>query len=159
MMQNELQCLLPLVFFGLLPGSHRPVLRGAPRGEHLSTRRECQRTHLNGPIRFPQHLFSVHDHGRQHSGGGRSTLSTLTLAWLYIEPSPCGGVRPAGDPVDSDPGAVFEDDPHPRSATSDQYCVSFQQILCHPHTQIRIVLFHDVHRDIPSLELFPTVFQ
>ena len=47
--------------------------------------------------------------------GGRSTLSSLTLAWLYIEPSPCGGVRPAGDPVDSDPGAVFEDDPHPWS--------------------------------------------
>ena len=47
--------------------------------------------------------------------GGRSTLSTLTLASLYIEPSPCGGVRPAGDPVDSDPGAVFEDDPHSRS--------------------------------------------
>ena len=47
--------------------------------------------------------------------GGRSTRSSLTLAWLYIEPSPCGGVRPAGDPVDSDPGAVFEDDPHPRS--------------------------------------------
>ena len=44
---------------------------------------------------------------------GRSILSTLTLA--YIEPSPCGGVRPAGDPVDSDPGAVFEGDPHPRS--------------------------------------------
>ena len=40
-------------------------------------------------------------------------LTSLTLAWLYIEPSPCGGER--GDPVDNDPGAVFEDDPHPRS--------------------------------------------
>ena len=47
--------------------------------------------------------------------GRRSTFPALTLAWLYIEPSPCGGVRPAGDPVDSDPGAVFDDDPHPRS--------------------------------------------
>ena len=47
--------------------------------------------------------------------GNRSTLTALTQAWLYIEPSPCGGVRPAGDPIDSDPGAVFEDDPHPRS--------------------------------------------
>ena len=37
------------------------------------------------------------------------------LAWLYIEPSPCGGVRPAGDPIDSDPRAVFEDGPQPRS--------------------------------------------
>ena len=48
----------------------------------------------------------------------RDHLPALTLAWLYIEPSPCGGVRPAGDPVDSDPGAVFEDDPHPRSDAS-----------------------------------------
>ena len=88
---------------------------GAPRGEHLSIRVRSHRDQLHGPIRFPQHLFSVHDHGRQRSGEGRSTLSTLTLAWLYIEPSPCWGVRPAGDPVDSDPGAVFEDDPHPRS--------------------------------------------
>ena len=47
--------------------------------------------------------------------GGRSTFPALTLAWLYIEPSPCGGVRPAGDPVDSDPSVVFEDDPNPRS--------------------------------------------
>ena len=31
----------------------------------------------------------------------------LTKAWLYIESSPCRGVRPAGDPVDSDPRAVF----------------------------------------------------
>ena len=46
--------------------------------------------------------------------GGRSTFPALSLAWLYIESSPCGGVRPAADPVDSDPGAVFEDDLHPR---------------------------------------------
>ena len=26
---------------------------------------------------------------------------------------------------------------------SDQYFVSFQPILCHPHTQIRTILFHD----------------
>ena len=91
-----------LVFFGLFPAL---TVRfwGAPRGEHLSIRVRSYRDQLHGPIRFPQHLFSVHDHGRQRSGGGRSTLSTLTLAWLYIEPSPCGGIRPAGDPVDSDP--------------------------------------------------------
>ena len=35
--------------------------------------------------------------------GSRSSFPALTLAWLHIEPSPCGGVRPAGDPV----GAVF----------------------------------------------------
>ena len=88
---------------------------GAPPSEHLSIRVRSFRDQLHGPIRFPQHSFSVHDHGRQRSGGDRNTLSTLTLSSLYIEPSPCGGVRPAGDPVDCDPGAVFEDDPHPRS--------------------------------------------
>ena len=83
-------------------------------GEHLSIRVRSYHDQLHGPIRFPQHLLSVRDHGRQRVGG-RSTLSTLPLALLYIEPSPCGRVRPAGDPVDSDPGTVFEDDPHPRS--------------------------------------------
>ena len=88
---------------------------GAPGGNTFPPITHCwpRDSALHGPIRFPQHLVSVHDHGRQRSGGGRSALSTLTLAWLYIEPSPCGGVR--RDPVDSDPGAVFEDDPHPRS--------------------------------------------
>ena len=30
------------------------------------------------------------------------------------------------------------------------------QFLCHPHTQIRIILFHDVQRDIPNLEFSPS---
>ena len=43
-------------------------------------------------------------------------------------------------------------------STSDQDFVSFQPILCHPHTQIRIILFHDVQRDIPNFGNFlPTV--
>ena len=29
------------------------------------------------------------------------------------------------------------------------------QFLCHPHTQIRIILFHDGQRDIPNLEFSP----
>ena len=41
-------------------------------------------------------------------------------------------------------------------STSDQDSVSFQPILCHPHTQIRIILFHDVQRDSPNLELSPS---
>ena len=41
-------------------------------------------------------------------------------------------------------------------STSDQDFVSFQQILCHPHTQIRIILFHDVQRDIHNLEFSPS---
>ena len=39
-------------------------------------------------------------------------------------------------------------------STSDQDFVSFQPILCHPHTQIRIILFHGVRRDIHNLEIF-----
>ena len=41
-------------------------------------------------------------------------------------------------------------------STSDQCFVSFQPILCHPHTQIRIILFHDEQRDIPNLEFSPS---
>ena len=41
-------------------------------------------------------------------------------------------------------------------STSDQDFVSFQPILCHPHTQIRIILFHDVQRDIHNLEFSPS---
>ena len=40
--------------------------------------------------------------------------------------------------------------------TSDQDFVSFQPILCHPHTRIRIILFHDEQRDIPNLEFSPS---
>ena len=41
-------------------------------------------------------------------------------------------------------------------STLDQDSVSFQPILCHPHTQIRKILFHDAQRDIPNLELSPS---
>ena len=33
--------------------------------------------------------------------------------------------------------------------------MSFQPILCHPHTQIRKIFFHDEQRDIPNLEFSP----
>ena len=52
---------------------------------------------LHGPIRFPQRPFQC----------PRSRTATLEQV-SYIEPSPrfnSKGVRPAGDPVDSDPGA------------------------------------------------------
>ena len=40
-------------------------------------------------------------------------------------------------------------------STSNQDSVPFQPILCHPLSQITI-LFHDVQRDIPSLEFSPS---
>ena len=41
-------------------------------------------------------------------------------------------------------------------STSDQCFVSFQPILCHPHTQIRITLFHGVRISISNLEFSPS---
>ena len=41
-------------------------------------------------------------------------------------------------------------------STLDQCFVSLQPILCHPHTQIRIILFHDEQRDILNLEFSPS---
>ena len=41
-------------------------------------------------------------------------------------------------------------------STSDQDFVSFQPILCHPHSQIRITLFHDEQRDIPVRNFSPS---
>ena len=89
---------------------------GGPRGEHLSIRvRSYHATSFTDPS-ASRNTFSVSTNTDGNARvRGRSTLSSLTLTWLYIEPFPCGGVRPAGDPVDSDPGAVFEEDPHPRS--------------------------------------------
>ena len=43
-------------------------------------------------------------------------------------------------------------------STPDQDFVSFQPIWCHPHTQIRKILFHAVQRDIPNLELSQPCF-
>ena len=45
-------------------------------------------------------------------------------------------------------------------STADQYCVSFQPILCHSHTQIRIILFRCVRirRTIFWLNISPRSF-
>ena len=93
----------------------RPAFEVHPGAITFPPEGSSQRRSSNGPIRFPHHLFGDHDHGRQRSDREPQLFPALTLAWLYIEPSPCGRVRPARDPVDSDPGVVFEDDPHPRS--------------------------------------------
>ena len=52
-------------------------------GEHLFHPKQTLSSmvsHLFGPIRFPQHLFSVHDHGRQRSERRSQPLS-LPLRW------------------------------------------------------------------------------
>ena len=59
---------MSLMIFGLLTSDH-PLTRSRLSVESL-----------NGPIRFPQHLFSVHDHGRQRSDWG-SAAPFLPLRW------------------------------------------------------------------------------
>ena len=58
------------MIFALLTSSSPSRFRGAPRGDHLPIRARSHHDQLHGPIRFPQHLFSVHDHGRQRSDKG-----------------------------------------------------------------------------------------
>ena len=62
--------------------AHQTGFRRAPRGEHLSTRSRLSsvESHFLRAIRFPQHLFSVHDHGRQRSGRGPQH-TFLPLRW------------------------------------------------------------------------------
>ena len=43
-------------------------------------------------------------------------------------------------------------------STSDQCFVSFQPILCHPHTQIRITLFDGVQTGIPNWKPSPKTY-
>ena len=40
-------------------------------------------------------------------------------------------------------------------STSDQDCVSFQSILCHPSTQTRTILLHGVRKSIPNWKPSP----
>ena len=54
--------------------------RGAPRANTLSMRVRSYHDQLHGPIRFPQHLFSVHDNGRQRSDKGPQH-TFLPLRW------------------------------------------------------------------------------
>ena len=52
------------------PGSHRPVLEAHPGANTFPSVCGLTTTSFTDPFRFPQHLFSVHDHGRQRSGRG-----------------------------------------------------------------------------------------
>ena len=69
---------------------------------------------FNGPIRFPQHVGSVHDHGRPRLGLGAAALScsyvALTVHWAVSVRRSTTGRWP------SYPGAVVGEDPHPRSS-------------------------------------------
>ena len=91
-----------LCSFGAPPGSHSPVLEAHPSGRTPFHPPRIaglgNRALLVGPS-ASRNTFSVSTITDGNARvRGRSTLSS----WLYIEPSPCGRVRPAGDPVDSD---------------------------------------------------------
>ena len=110
---------MSLVLFGLLAGTDRTASEAHPgRCEHLSTHHALlasgPRASWSHPL-LPTPFQCPRSRTATLGEGAAAHFPALTLAWLYIEPSPCGGVRPAGDPVDSDPRAVFEDDLHPRS--------------------------------------------
>ena len=47
-------------------GPHTADIQAHPKATTFPPE-ERQRTHVNGPIRFPQHLLSAHDHGRLRS--------------------------------------------------------------------------------------------
>ena len=106
---------MPLEFFGLLTGSHRPVFWGAPRGEHLSIRVRSYHDQLHGPSASRNTFFSVHDHGRQRWERGPQPLTCpyvgLTVHWAVSVRRSTTGRRPSRQR----PGAVFEEDPHARS--------------------------------------------
>ena len=48
----------------------RPAFEAHPGAITFPSEVSSQRRSSNGPIRFPHHLFSVHDHGRQRSDRG-----------------------------------------------------------------------------------------
>ena len=116
---NELlhpSSLLPLVFFGLLTGSPDRLSRRTPGRTPFHPRAVSSRTSSTDPS-ASHNTFSVPTTTEGNARiRGRSTFPALTLVWLYIEQ--CLRAEEYdrhGGPVDSDPGAVFEDDPHPRS--------------------------------------------
>ena len=105
------------MFFGLLAGFTSLAFEAHPGANTFPPEADSLLwSHISSGPSASRSTFSVSTITDGNARiGGRSTFPALTLACLYIEPSPCGGVRPACDPVDSDPGAVFEDDPHPGS--------------------------------------------
>ena len=121
-----------------------PVSRRTPGRPPFHPKQTLRGATFNRPIRFPEHLFSVHDHGRQRSDRKAHHLSCpyvgLTVRWAVFVQR-----RPAGDPVDSDPGAVFEDDCHPRSDAG-----RLQEPWVYHHTREPTVLFR-----VSTAALFP----
>ena len=92
---NQLH-LFALVFCGLLTGSPDQLLmrtqeRTPSRIAGLGTARFMAHPFPATPCQWPRsRTATLGEWAAAH-------FPALTLAWLYIEPSPCGGVRPAGD--------------------------------------------------------------
>ena len=120
-----------LVFFGLLTGSPDLLSRRTPGRTPFHPCAHCwpRDCALHGPIRFPQHLFSVHDHGRQRSDRGPQH-PFLPLRWpdstssrLRTEEHDEPVTQSIATPEPGCPG------PHPRSSRS-----SLRPWMCH-HTR------------------------
>ena len=110
----SIQNLITLVIFGLLTGSPVRLSRRTQGRSPFHPMWAVDAALPMGPSASRNTFFNAHDHGRQRSDWGPQHLSCphvgLTLHWAV-------SVRKtaAGDPVDSDPGAVFDDDLNPRS--------------------------------------------
>ena len=100
------------------------------------------------PTRFPQHLFSVHDHGRRRSERGPQQLSChyvgLTVHWAVSVRRSTAGRWPTRKP----PQSRLRDDLHPRSDSGRP----LRPWVCH-HTREPTVLSRVSCR--PAAEFWP----
>ena len=76
-----------------------------------------------------------------------STIFWLSSHWRWVQPKYTWSRKDVGSPKSTSLLSTFH--------IGSMLCFSFQSVLCHPHTQIRIVFFHDEQRDIPNLEFSP----
>ena len=84
--------------------AHPIGFRGAPQANTFPPEADSLWSHFSTCPSASRNTFSVSTITDGNARiGGRSTFPALTFSWLYIEPSRCGGVRPAGDLVDGDP--------------------------------------------------------
>ena len=93
-------------------------LTGAPRGDHLSASRQTSSWgHFPRANPIPATPFQC---PRSRTTTLGSVAAALTCPYVGLTVHRAVSVRrsttAAGDPADNDPGAVFENDPHPRSS-------------------------------------------
>ena len=113
----------------------------------------CMTSHVIRPSKkyedFEGMVISLLPRGNSRFEHGSVIVHNFFLIWhcRWVQPKYTWSTKDVGSPKSTSLLVL---------STSDQDFVSFQPIWCHPHTQIRIILFHDVQRDIPNLEFSPS---